>query len=222
MAGEPTGTGTGNDVDVDIRIRVDRELPWWRPLVNAVAAVPHLLVTGALTAASVGVAVVIGVAVAVTGRVPASLVRFQVMTLRERVRCYSYWFVLRESHPPFALALLLDDPGDDPATAVSIASPPEHLGRGALVIHWLRIVPHLVVLLPIGVVMDVCYPVWIVLAAVNRGWPESFARLLVAVERWVAHLALYALLATDTPPTFGLVANGYVPAGRPQPAVPRQ
>ena len=216
MAGEPTAT------DIEIRIHIDADLPWWRPLVNAVAAAPHLLVTGALSVASVGVAVVIGIAVAVTGRVPSLLVRFQVMTLRERVRCYSYWFALREAHPPFALALRLDDPGDDPATTVSLSSPPKRLERGSLVVHWLRVVPHLAVLLPIAVVMDVCYPVWIVLAAANRGWPESFARILVAVERWVAHLALYALLATDTPPKFGLVANGYVPAGSRRPAVSRQ
>jgi hypothetical protein len=216
MAGEPSGTNIGID------IRVDRRLPWWRPLVNAVAAAPHLLVTGVLSVASVVVAVVIGVAVAVSGRVPSALVRFQVMTLRERVRCYSYWFVLRESHPPFTLALRLDDPGDDPATSVSVSSPPERLGRAALALHWVRVLPHLAVLLPIAVVMDACYPVWILLAAANRGWPESFARFLVAVERWVAHLALYALLATDTPPKFGLVANGYAPIGRPVMADLRQ
>lgn len=203
MAGEP----------IEVAVRVERALPWWRPIANALLSAPHLIATGVLAVASILVAVLIGLAVALTGRAPSVLVRFQVMTLRERVRCYSYFFALRSSHPPFSFALVLADPGDDPATEVSSTRLPQ-LGRGALLVHSVRIVPHLLVLIPIGFVMDVCYPVWILLAAANRGWPESFRRFLVAVERWVAHLALYALLASDEPPAFGLVANGYVSVGR--------
>ena len=210
MAGEPI------DI-VDVHVRIDRELPWWRPLVNAVVGLVHAGVAGALTAASLVVFVLIGVCLAVAGRAPGVLVRFQVMTLRERVRAYSYWFALRESHPPFNFALRLDDPGDDPATHVSVR-PATTLGRGAILVHTVRVLPHLAVLIPIGFVMDACYPVWILLAAANRGWPESFARFLAAVERWVVRLALYALLVVDTPPPFGLAANGYVPVGRPAPA----
>ena len=204
MAGEP----------IEVVVRIERELPWWRPILNAIAGLPHVVVAGALTAASIVVALLIGVTVAVTGRVPAVLVRFQVMTLRERVRAYSYWFALRESHPPFDLSLRLDDPGDDPLTRVSLAHLPT-LGRTALVGHWLRLLPHLLVLIPMGFVMDACYPIWILLASANRGWPEPFARLLLAIEQWVVHLAMYGLLASDVPPAFGLAANGYVPVGRP-------
>ena len=208
MAGEP----------LEVVVRIERELPWWRPLRNAVAGLPHVVVAGALTAASLVVAILIGMAVAVTGRVPEVLVRFQVMTLRERVRAYSYWFALRESSPPCDLSLRLDDPGDDPLTRVSLAHLPT-LGRRALIVHSLRLVPHLLVLVPIGFVMDACYPIWILLASANRGWPESFARLLLAIEHWVVHLAMYGLLATDEPPAFGLAANGYVPVGRPSQAI---
>lgn len=206
MAGEPR--------DIEIVVRVDREVPWWRPLVNAVAGLLHTAVAGALTLASLSVVIIMGVWLAVFGRVPAALVRFQVMTLRERVRAFSYWFVLRESNPPFNFALRLEDPGDDPSTRVSVTHVPDDLGRAALVVHTLRVLPHLLVLVPIAAVMDVCYPVWILLASANRGWPEPFVRFLAAVEQWVVRLALYALLVTDVPPAFGLVANGYVPVRR--------
>ena len=202
VAGEPV-----------VRVEVERELAWWQPFANALRSGPHGFVAGVLSVASIPVAVMIGAVVAVTGRVPRRLVAFQVLTVRERVRAYSLLFSLRTSHPPFSFALSLADPGDDPASHVALPSVPA-LGRGALVRHVARVVPHLVVLVPIGVVMDVCLPVWLTLAAVNRGWPEPFVRFLVAVERWVAHLALYALLATDVPPAFGLAANGYVPVGR--------
>src|SRR5688572_22961819 len=96
MAGEPGG--------IDVRVRIDRELAWWRPLVNAVIGLVHGGVAGVLAAASLVVLVVMGLSVAVVGRAPDVLVRFQVMTLRERVRAYSYWFALRESHPPFNFA----------------------------------------------------------------------------------------------------------------------
>ena len=187
------------------RIDVEPEVAWWRPLVHIALCVPHLIVTGVLSAASGAVAIAIGVALLVSGRVPRTLALFQVMTLRERVRCYSYFFVLRTSHPPFNFALADRDPGDDPMTSFSVVIP-ERMSRLSLFTRTLTLLPHALVLLPIGVIMDACYPVWMVLAAMNRGWPPSLARSLVAIERWVAAVFLYGLLVTDEAPAFGLRA----------------
>lgn len=164
---------------VDVRV-VDR-MDWTRPLLQSVAATPHLIVTGILSAASLVVAAVIAIAVLVTGRVPPRLAAFQVMTLRERVRCFSYWFALRCVRPPMNFAISADDPGDDPHVIVS-ASPARSASR-ADVLRRLQLLRHLAVLVPIAVVMDVCYPVWIVLAAANGGWPPSLRRFLAAIEQ---------------------------------------
>lgn len=190
-----------------VEVRVEERMAWWRPLWQAVAAGPHLIVTGVLSALSIVVLVVIAGAVLITGRVPARLAAFQVMTLRERVRCYSYWFALRTGHPPFSVALRPDDPGDDPM--VGVDATPVRTIRRRDVFRRLLLLGHLVALVPIGVVMDACYPLWIALAAANGGWPPAFRRFLVAVEQWVVAVAGYALFITDTPPAFGLAAYGY-------------
>src|SRR3954470_14872881 len=112
---------SGDMVEVGmVRVELDAEetLAWWRPLAQAVLAVPHLLWTGVLTAASIGLAVVGALSVLLVGRLPRWLVAFHVLTLRERVRCYSYWFALRTGVPPMAFARRLDDPGDDPRVRV--------------------------------------------------------------------------------------------------------
>jgi hypothetical protein len=190
-----------------VEVRVEERMAGWRPLWQAVAAGPHLVVTGAVSVLSLLVMVLIAGVVLVTGRVPARLAAFQVMTLRERVRCYSYWFALRTGHPPFDLALRADDRADDPM--VRVDATPVRTVRRRDVFRRLLLLGHLVALVPIGVVMDACYPLWIALAAVNGGWPPAFRRFLVAVEQWVVAVAGYGLFVTDTPPAFGLAAYGY-------------
>ena len=205
---------TGVEVgELLVRVDAEEDLAWWRPLAQAVLAAPHLLWTGALTAASVGFAVVGGLCVLVVGRHPTGLAKLHALTLRERVRTYSYWFALRTSYPPMALRPALEDPGDDPATNVTVAPTPATAFRRRDALARIVVVPHLVVLIPIGLVMDACYPMWIALAAANRGWPSPFRRFLVAVERWVVAVAAYALFLTNERPAFGLRAHGYDAAG---------
>ena len=189
-------------------VRYEPDVAWWRPLVQWFLCVPHLLWTVALSLAAVPATLAIGLAVLVTGRVPGRLAAFQATVLRERVRCYAFFFVLRTSAPPLATRVAATDPGDDPGTTVSLEVPAT-LPRWSLFVRPFVVLPHVVALLPIGIVMDVCYPLWMTIAAVNGGWPPAFARFLVAVERWVGAVVLYALLATDERPRFGLAAYGH-------------
>src|SRR5687767_8619547 len=158
---------------VHVSIRTDDTFEWWRPPLQALASAPHLVMTAALTTASVAVAVLIAIVVLVTGRVPAPLARFQAMTLRHRVRAYSYFFVLRTGWPPFL--------ADDPKAHVEI-TPVERMARRD-VVRRAVLLPHVLALVPIAVVMDVCYPVWIALCSIRGGWPPAFRSLLLAVER---------------------------------------
>lgn len=188
-----------------VRIEAQSEMERWRPLVQWFLSIPHLLYTGLLTLASVPVAIAIGLTVAVTGRIPPRLAAFQVLSLRERVRCYSYFFVLRSSHPPYPTAVTADDPGDDPLVTVSVDLPTT-ASRWSLVVRPLVAIPHVVLLVPIGVVMDACYPVWMALAAANGGWTEGMERTLIRVERWVAALGMYLLYVANEAPRLGLAA----------------
>jgi hypothetical protein len=189
---------------VELRVDTDDAMAWWRPLAQAVLAAPHLLWTGVLSVASVGLAVVGFVCVLATGRVPGWLAAFHVLTLRQRVRTYSYWFALRTGYPPMAWQMRLDDPGDDRSVVVDAQPVTRMRRRDAL--GRVVVLLHLAVLVPIGLVMDACYPFWILLAAANRGWPAPLRRFLVAVERWVVAFAAYSLFVTNDRPAFGLRA----------------
>lgn len=188
-----------------MHIEAQSAMERWRPLVQWFLCIPHVLYTGLLAGASVIVAVVIGVVLLVTGRIPQRLAAFQVLTLRERVRCYSYFFVLRSSRPPYPTSISAVDPGDDPLVTVTVDTPTT-APRWSLVVRPLLAIPHLVLLLPIGLVMDACYPVWMVLASANGGWPEGMERTLIRVERWVAAVAMYLTYATNEVPRLGLAA----------------
>jgi hypothetical protein len=179
---------------IDISLRIDEELEWWRPLVQWVLCLPHLAVNGVLTILS-GVAwIPMAVAVAVTGRVPRRLAAFQVLVLRERARTFGYLFVLRATMPPFT--------GDDPVLRfdVDIAA---RADRWSPVVRPFVVLPHVLVLLPVGLCLDALYPLWMVLVAANRGWPGGMARALGAIERWVVEIILYVTFVTDDAPAFG-------------------
>ena len=207
-------------VMVELRRADEDGVEGWRPLVQWVGSIPHALLTGATSAASFALAVLTGVLVVVTGRVPAWIVAFQTMTVRERVRTFGHFFVLRPDGPPVNLAVTANDPGDDPRVTVTVPAGARRTSRVEALARPFVLVPHLLVLLPIGLVMDACYPVWMLLVAANRGWPPSMARLLGAVEHWVGTLALYATFATDERPAFGLAAHGYRVGERPAGAEP--
>lgn len=185
-----------------LEIRTHPQLEWWRPLMQWFLCLPHLLYLGALTVLAFGAAVGVAAAVLATGRVPRRLGAFQVMYLRVRARCFSCFWVLRTSVPPYATTATATDPGDDPMVIVSL-DVPERLPRTAVLTRPLVVLPHLLVLAPIGIVLDVCYPVWMLVAAVNRGWTPGTAAFLVRVERWVVAALGYALLVTDQRPVFG-------------------
>lgn len=190
---------------MDVRVTVEREVPWWRFLVQWVLCIPHLLHSGALAALSGLAWIPMAVAVLVTGRVPRRLAEFQVLCLRERVRAYSYFFVLRRAYPPHATAMTAVDPGDDPLTSVAFELPSE-VPRGA-VLRAVVMIPHVLVLGPVGLVMDFGYPVLVLLGAVNRGWPEPVEEFLVRVERWVLGVISFVVFIEDEAPPFGLAGN---------------
>jgi hypothetical protein len=211
MAGEPV---------VVVELRRVEVLTWWQPLVAWARCVPHLLATGATSAASVVVAVLAAVIAVVTGRVPGWVVAFQAMTVRERVRCFGVFFALRPDVPSIELRPSAADPGSDDRVTVAVPAGGRRTSRREALVRLAVLVPHLAALLPIGLVMYGCYPVWMALVAVNRGWPPAMAQLLGAVERWVAHLALYATFAVDERPAFGLAAHGYRAGASPPRSLP--
>src|SRR4051794_24134596 len=185
-----------------VAILPDEEIAPWRPYLHWFLGFPHLLFNAVLMLGAVIAAVISAVWVVLTGRVPARLTEFQVYVVRERVRAYSYLFVLRSTYPPFPRQITAIEPGDDAQTHVG-ADGPVRVPRWSPILRPLLMLPHLLVLAPVGVVLDLLYPAWMIAAAVNGGWPDGMRRFLVRVEEWVAEVQLYTFMATDKAPRFG-------------------
>lgn len=185
-----------------VAILPDEEIAPWRPYLHWFLGIPHLLFTAVLAVASAVTALLSAGWVVLTGRVPARLVEFEVYAVRERVRAYSHFFVLRASYPPFPRQVTALEPGDDPQTHVSAVGP-VRVPRWSPIVRLLVVLPHVLVLAPVGLVLDLLYPAWMIAAAVNGGWPDGMRRFLVRVEEWVAELMLYIFMATDKAPRFG-------------------
>jgi hypothetical protein len=196
-----------------MRIEATSGFEWWRPLVQWILCIPHLLYTGLLSGLALVCVAGIGASVLLTGKVPAALGRLVVLSLRERVRCYTYFFVLRTDRPPYPTSPFEFDPGDDPRVELTIPLPAT-LPRSAA-FRVFTVLPHVLVLGPIGLVMDLLYPVWMVVAAVGRGWSPGATSFLLRVEHWVAAVIRYAAMVSDERPRFGLAAYGdpSVPSG---------
>jgi hypothetical protein len=189
-----------------ISLAVDERVEWWRPLVHWLFCLPHLAWNAVLTGLSLPAYLAAIPVVLATGRVPRRLAELQVFVLRERARTFAYLFVLRRSKPPYATVISAADPGDDPMQTMSVEVATT-VPRLAPITRPLVVLPHLLVLLPIGACLDALYPLWMVLVAANRGWPPGMARTLAAIERWVVELLLYLTMASNQRPAFGLAAQ---------------
>jgi len=190
-----------------VTVRIEREpgIVRWHPFVRWLLCLPHLVLANVYQLVSVVVSFAIAANVLVNGRVPAGLAAFQVTSLRERVRAYGYFFLLREPRPPLATTITAEDPGDDPLSHVTVAVPAVAT-RASVLKRPLTLLLHLLPLAPLAVLLDVLYPVWMLVAAWRGSWPAWFARLLLRTERWVAAVVLYVTYATNEAPAFGLRA----------------
>ena len=196
-------------------IRTESQMPRWRPLVQWFLCLPHLLYTGLLALASVVAGIAAAIIVVVTGRAPTRLLTIHALSLRQRVRSFSYLWLLRTTRPPYATSATFGDPGDDDLVTVSFGFPPSTTRRLAPLVRLVILIPQGIVLQLIAIALDLTYPLWALYAAANRGFPETVSRRLVQLETRVVAVLSYALLMTDETPRFGLTAYS-----RHRPAMP--
>jgi hypothetical protein len=175
---------------VTLSVAVDHEYEWWRPLVSALVNLPVIVWQAVLTGVSGPLAIVGALVVLATGRLPEPFARFHVHALEVRARAYSALFALAK-RPAAALEVRIEQP---PTRWEAITRP-------------VAAIVHLLVLVPIALCLDALLPLWLLVAAVNRGWPPPMLRGLVAAERWIVHLVLWVTMVTNDRPAFGLAAN---------------
>src|SRR3954465_14169623 len=128
-------------LDFDADLHISR----WRPLVQWLLAVPHLMVAQALNTLR-GVLTLISLfTVLFTKEIPRPLFDAIAMTYRYEWRVMSYALFLHEDYPPFDFHPAAADDGVEPHSTMTFTYP-EELSRWQPLYKWFLAIPHYVVL----------------------------------------------------------------------------
>lgn len=181
----------------------DRHITRWRPFVQWVLAIPHLMVVSALRTVRQILTLFSFFTVLFTERIPRALFDMIAMTYRYEWRATSYALFLHEDYPPFDFAPAAADDGVEPHTRLTIDYP-EHLNRWNPLYKWFLAIPHYIVLIALAIasVFVVVYGAFAVLF--TRQYPLAPRDFLVDVYRYALRVEAYAGLLTDQYPPFSL------------------
>jgi len=188
-----------------LEFHADRRITRWRPLVQWLFAIPHLVVADALSSLRCVLTLISLVTVLFTEQIPRPLFDMIVMTYRYEWRAMSYALFLHEDYPPFDFQPAAADDGVEPHTALSLAYP-EHLDRWKPLYKWFLAIPHYFVLAALAIA-GVFALIGGFFAVVFSGeYPQGARDFLVGVYRYGLRVQAYVGLLTDQYPPFSLRA----------------
>ena len=190
---------------LQLELHADRHITRWRPLVQWLLAIPHLLIAWALRSLRQVLTLISLFMVLFTTQIPRSLFDAIVMTYRYEWRAVSFVFFMHEDYPPFDFDLSTEDDGAEPHTSLRL-SYPEHLERWKPLYKWFLAIPQYVVvaLLCIAACLGVAASFFAVL--VTGEYPQGIRDFLVSAYRYALRVEAYVGFLTDQYPPFSLAA----------------
>src|SRR3954451_18836090 len=189
-----------------LQFQGDRHIARWRPFVQWLLAIPHLLIANALRTLRNILILISFFTVLFTKKIPRPLFDFIAMTFRYEWRATSYALFLHDDYPPFDFQPAASDDGLDVHSAVTFTYP-EELSRWQPLVKWLLAVPHYVVLFFLMIAAVVAVIVGFFAVVVTGEYPEGIRDFLVGVSRWTLRVEAYVGLLTDEYPPFSLSAT---------------
>ena len=187
---------------VNIEVAGVLEVPRWRPLVNWLLVIPHLVWLWVLTIALQVLAIISWFAILITGRLPEGWGDFMVGVLRYQWRILAYLYAWTEEYPSFTPPTGYPDPGDFPAVLASV--PASERSRLTVLFRIFMVIPQYIVLYLVGIAAGVLLLIaWFVVLFTGR-WPEGLRRFCIGYYRWSIRLQAYFFLITDVYPPFSL------------------
>ncbi|MFI1676388.1 DUF4389 domain-containing protein [Streptomyces sp. NPDC020607] len=189
-----------------LHLQGTRKIARWRPFVQWLLAVPHLLIAYVLSMLRVVLTLIAFFTVLFTRRIPRPLFDVIAMSLRYEWRVASYVLFLHEDYPPFDFQTTADDDRADPHTIVTFAYP-EQMSRWRPLVKWLFAVPHYVALAVFGIAATVIVIMGFFAVLFTGSYPQRLRDILVGVYRHSLRVQSYVGLLTDTYPPFSLQAD---------------
>jgi Domain of unknown function (DUF4389) len=207
-AGGRHDTDLDTDLDIDtgacmyparLDVQTPDKIANWRPLLQWIMAIPHVIVMYFVVIVADVVAVVSWFAILFTGRLPEGLANVSCMALRYQTRVEAYAGFLHAEYPPFDFATTPGDPGGTP---VAVNFEPALAGRNrltcALRILWL--IPAAIVTMIIGLIGGVCWFIGFFAVLFTGRWPAGLHAWVMRSMRASLRLSAYAMLLTDEYP----------------------
>lgn len=191
---------------VQVDFQAERNMARWRPLVQWLLAIPHLIIASALSTLREVLTLISFFTVLFTKQIPRPLFDMIAMTYRYEWRAFSYALFLHEDYPPFDFQPSATDDGVEPHTAVTFTYP-EELARWQPLYKWILAVPHYFVLIAL-VIAAIFVGLFGFFAVLFTGeYPERARDFLVDVYRYSLRVQAYVGLLTDRYPPFAVRAS---------------
>jgi ABC-type uncharacterized transport system YnjBCD permease subunit len=188
---------------VQLEFHGDPRITRWRPLVQWLLVIPHLMIAWALRSLRQVLTLISFFTVLFTEQIPRPLFDVIVMTYRYEWRALAYGLFMHEDYPSFDFELSSEDDGTEPHTSLRLTYP-EHLARWKPLYKWFLAIPHYFVLA--GLFIVACFGIlggfFAVLFAGE--YPEGIRSYLVNTFRYALRVEAYVGLLTDCYPPFSL------------------
>jgi Domain of unknown function (DUF4389) len=188
---------------VQVEFDADRHISRWRPLVQWLLAIPHLMIASALRTLREVLTLISLFTVLFTKQIPRPLFDVIAMTYRYEWRAMSYALFMHEDYPPFDFQLSSSDDGLEPHTSLSLEYP-EHLDRWKPLYKWFLAIPHYFVLAGLFIVACLGILAGFFVVVVTGEYPEGIRNFLVHAYRYSLRVEAYVGFLTDRYPPFSL------------------
>jgi len=190
---------------LQLEFHADRHITRWRPLVQWLLAVPHLMIAWALRTLRQVLTLIRFFTVLFTKRIPRPVFDAIVMTYRYEWRAMSYAFFMHEDYPPFDFDLSSEDDGVEPHTSVRLTYP-EDLERWKPLYKWFLAIPQLFVVAGLFVLACLGIVAGFFAVLLTGEYPEGIRDFLVNAFRYSLRVEAYVGFLTDRYPPFNLAA----------------
>ena len=190
---------------VSITVESPERIANWRPLLQWLMALPHLIIVTVLAYVSAAVSLISWFVILFTGRLPEGLAKFQIMYLRYSARINAYTGFLHDSYPPFAFDMSAAEPGGTPVS-VDIQPQLEDRNRLTVLVRLIMVIPMLLFALLVGLIASVCHLLAFFAVLFTGRWPDGLRNWIVSVLGVELRLNAYGNLLTDQYPPFSLDA----------------
>ncbi len=184
-----------------IDVRTPDQVANWRPLVQWVLAIPHLMIANVLSNVGSVVAFVSWLFILFTGGLPAGLANFQCMIFRYNTRAYAYAGFLHEEYPPFDFTSSASEPGGTPVT-IEFEPVLEQRNRLTCALRLIWLIPAALFTFVVWIVAAICWFIGFFAVLFTGSWPAGLHEWIMKGLRVSVRLNAYAYLLTDEYPPF--------------------